>query len=287
MNKGNIIKALKMQYDKTIAEGGKQKRLFNIKEFNKLDRSGLEFEVEERRLCLHQTVEQEKIYIQYPGKESKPRRSNLIPKPKDFRPKVKIKTGSFIEDFTFGDIFNIIEKTCDGDKEKLSIMAALFCNEAYMTKHIYIEKDYEYEDILIVNDEVKRTGRLSLKWYGIDSNTDWKNIDKYFGKITSPKGNKISFEAFAWMIDLLFQNEDCKYYYINTFNKDESEIKKYEKNLDKGRISSALTAMTIIKYLRKNMGIGTLYDKLKYSGGIAKIDVASFEEVTNKIVSVL
>ena len=49
----------------------KKKKLENIENFNKLSREGLESGKLERRVLLYRTQCDERVYIQYPGRESK------------------------------------------------------------------------------------------------------------------------------------------------------------------------------------------------------------------------
>ena len=58
----------------------------NIQSFAVLDRRGLGFVSKERRVLLHTTPFGERIFIQYPGKESG--RRGLDERPWDFRPKL-------------------------------------------------------------------------------------------------------------------------------------------------------------------------------------------------------
>ena len=104
---------LSYQYTTSVLRDSRIKRQFNIEAFNSLAREGLSLGVREKRMCLHTTLCGEEISIQYPGKES----AQIPPMEYDFRPKVKLANGDLLNDFTFGqiwDVFELIEQGVGG-----------------------------------------------------------------------------------------------------------------------------------------------------------------------------
>ncbi|MBA7669392.1 hypothetical protein ES703_77522 [subsurface metagenome] len=73
--KKNILKDLKNTLGCKIQKAGKRapvttSRIANIQWIQNLERKGLSYGKKERQLLMHTTSAGEKIFIQYPGKES-------------------------------------------------------------------------------------------------------------------------------------------------------------------------------------------------------------------------
>ena len=95
-------------------------RLSNIKWIEKLPRKGLSYEKKERQLLMHTTSAGEKIFLQYPGKESKKyrksgsERKKTAIRPWDFRPILYISgKDERHEDISFGMMWDTIFETAD------------------------------------------------------------------------------------------------------------------------------------------------------------------------------
>ena len=108
---------LNFEYSKnTVLKNSKMYREFNVKAFNSISRINLQYGKRERRVCLYETLNGEKIYIQYPGKESVGKRQQM---PYDFRPEIEMKDGTFISDAAFGDIWDILSEIGNEQKKEL------------------------------------------------------------------------------------------------------------------------------------------------------------------------
>lgn len=118
-----LIAVLKADYSaKTINKESILRRQWNIDTFNALERKQLKYDKLEKRIMLYKTMEGEEVYIQYPGKES-----TENPKmPLDFRPKVKLKTGEYAIDLSFGAIWDILDDISRNHNAYLKYVAALF-----------------------------------------------------------------------------------------------------------------------------------------------------------------
>lgn len=79
-----------------------KQKMENIAAFNGLSRSGLHFDETERRVLLYTTQKKEKVYVQYPGKESIRENKRY---PNDLRPVLQKADGSFTEDMDFKRIW--------------------------------------------------------------------------------------------------------------------------------------------------------------------------------------
>ena len=109
LNTEELQEELSFGYSKVdVLPESKRLRKYNVEAFNSLSREKLEYNKRERRLLLYTTLLGEKIYIQYPGKESDADRKQVMPL--DFRPELQKADGEFIPDISFGDIWDILDK---------------------------------------------------------------------------------------------------------------------------------------------------------------------------------
>ncbi len=71
MDYTELRERLKIEYNKKdVLKESKRKRKKNIASFLGISRDSLKYGVKEKRILLYETLKGEKIYIQYPGKES-------------------------------------------------------------------------------------------------------------------------------------------------------------------------------------------------------------------------
>ena len=274
--------ALKMEYGsrRTNAES-KEKRKFNIAAFLDLDRNGLQYMSRERQLLLYTTQRKEKIYIQYPGKES----VENIAMPKDFRPKLQLADGSYMQDASFGFIWDIIDSIGKAHKHELSYVAAIFLQMGYMYGYLKEKAEYPVKELEMIDGVVETevvTGKEVLEWYRLNISDDvWYTLNDRIGDIEISGGQKISFEAFIKFVDLLFQNEDCKYYYRNVVIRKKDDY-KYEN----GRTSSSMANLQILNYLQGYERLSALLDVFQKSRGVPGFRVRDYAIVSDGIVQV-
>lgn len=226
-----LTKRLEADYSsKTINKESLEKRRWNIEAFNALERKRLKYGKNEKRMLLYETLEGEKIYIQFPGKES----VGTPEMPLDFRPKVKLKSDEFATDLSFGAIWDILDDISKSHNAYLKYVAALFFRLGYMHEYKKVKGVYSCEEIEI-NRSDERLCVLEdagFEWYCIDLDENiWYTLNDKTGWINLGGGQKISFEGFIKFVDLLFQNEDCKYYYRNVVINKKSANKKSSRNL--------------------------------------------------------
>lgn len=265
---------LELTFDlKELNKESKEKRLFNISSFSKLDRSKpLEFSKIERKLLLHTTINNEKIYIKYPGKESA--RANRK-RPLDFRPVCLSSTGIWSKDLSFGDIWDDITTMHNKDKDALCKLAALFFRMAYMIDYVKTEEELEYEDIDISTNKIINSGKISIQWYKPMFSTELlQYLENALGKIRD-----LSLEAYLFYNELLVQNEDCKYYYRNQTE----EIGK-EWNMKNGRINTILSHLSVIEYLQKKLTFSQITMRFQRGMGVAPMPIKEIVSVTNGII---
>lgn len=280
LSNDDLACALKADYSaKTINKESLVKRRWNINAFNNLGRKRLKYGKREKRILLYETLEGESIYIQFPGKES-------IENPKmplDFRPKVKLKSGEYARDLSFGAIWDILDDISKNHNAYLKYVATLFFRLGYMHEYKKMDETYACEILKIDNsrESIIETENVRLEWYCIQLGEDvWYTLNDKMGWINLGDNQEISFEGFIKLVDLLFQNEDCKYYYKNVTIK-----KKKNYKLDNGRNNSSAANLLILNYLEGNVKLSRLLDSFQKSRGVPTFKKGDYSIVTDKIVT--
>ena len=277
-----LRKELSMSYSRnTVLKDSTDKRKYNIDVFNKIDRKKLKYNKTECRLLLYETLQGEKIYIQFPGKESVDR----IKKPNDFRPKLQFSNGGeFMQDASFGFIWDILDEIGKKRKVDLYFVAALFLRIGYMYGYEKVSETVMRETIKLKNGLIESVECVEdelFEWYKISlSDNVWYTLNDKIGPIkVSEDGRSISFEAFIKFVDLLFQNEDCKYYYINVVINGKKDYK-----LKNGRPNSSAATLCILNYLEGNDKLSNLLNVFQKSRGVPNFKRADYMIVTDGIV---
>ena len=274
-----LTKRLEADYSsRTINKESLERRKWNIDAFNTLDRTGLTYGKHEKRVLLYETLEGEKIYIQFPGKES----AETPKMPLDFRPKVELKSGEIAIDLSFGAIWDILDDISRNHNAYLKYVAALFFRMGYMHEYIKTENKYVCEDMTFdeSGDRIGKSADVALEWYCMELDEDmWYTLNDKIGLINLGSGQMISFEGFIKFVDLLFQNEDCKYYYKNVVIE-----KKAGYRLNNGRNNSSAANLLILNYLEGNVKISTLLDSFQKSRGVPTFKKGEYSVVTENIV---
>ena len=272
---------LKIEYNKKdVLKESKRKRKKNIASFLGISRDNLKYGVKEKRILLYETLKGEKIYIQYPGKES----TNKEPRPLDFRPELETVNGTFMQNITFGYIWDILDEIGRTHNGYLCLIAALIIKEEYMYDYQMCNEQYESYIVDYENNTVSKDSPLTLEWYKLNLDDDvWFTLNDKVGDIKINNNEVISLEAFIKFIDLLFQNEDCKYYYINKVEKGKvSTIDEYD--LKNGRNSSGDANLAILSYLQKKKKLSDLLNEFQKGRGVTSYRKSDYSIVTDDIV---
>ncbi|MFR7413901.1 MAG: hypothetical protein ACLUTC_12300 [Anaerobutyricum hallii] len=266
-----------MEYSRRILTESRNKREQNINGFLAINRDGLKYESLERRLCLYTTLIGEKVYIQYPGKESE----GQLPNPNDFRPKLMMQNGQMMQDASFGFIWDIFDSIGKKHNDYLSFVATLFIRMQYLQEYEYVEDSYKYEEIEIDGNEetLFENGMETLKWNKLQISEDvWYTLNDRIGMIEIPQG-EISFEGFIKLIDLLFQNEDCKYYY--------KQVIRNNQNFNwgtTGRPNTVSTNLRVLRYLENKEKLSDLLNAIQKGRGVMSFPKADYSIVTDNMV---
>lgn len=259
-----------MKYDKKVKNDSLDKKEFNIEQFSKLDRKGLTFQQKERRLLLHTTKDKEKIFIQYPGKESISPNDEKI-RPWDFKPKLLLVNGTYIKDLSFPDIWDDLTNIHASGKTLLSILASIFFRMAVMYEYNLTEEDCYYEDIDSAGNVINK-GTIRFKYY--------KPVfsDMVLNYLSSIKPRGVSLEAYLIYNDLLVQNEDCKYYYRDV------KVNKQKWNDNSGRYNTLLSHISVIEYLQKKLSFSQIMRRFQSGKGVAPVLLKEVPDITQDII---
>lgn len=273
---------LKIMYSRnTVLKDSERNRKYNIAAFNELDRKKLKYDKKECRLLLYETLQGEKIYIQFPGKESE----DSTKKPNDFRPKLCFADGDgFLQDASFGFIWDILDEIGKSRRVDLNYVSAIFLRMGYMYDYKRVRETVQREQLLIKDGTVKNITKCvdeTFEWYKLNLSEDvWYTLNDKIGPIkVSEDGKCISFEALIKFVDLLFQNEDCKYYYINVVING-----KQAYNYANGRPNSSAANLCILNYLEGNDKLSNLLNSFQKSRGVPSFKKADYAIVTDGIV---
>lgn len=259
-----------MIYNNAVVASGKVKKLENIAAFSDLSREGLEFERVERRLLLHTTARGEKLYIQYPGKESKavgPDKS----RPWDFRPKAELSDGTFVRDLSFSDIWDDIAGMHNADRTVLAVLAAVLAEMAFMAVHTAVQEQCAYVDVHAETGACVGEGTLTLRWNKPHFSTELlQRLETAVGEIRG-----LSPEAYLLYNDLLAQNEDCKYYYRDVM------LRQKEWDGVSGRRNTLLSHLSVIAYLQGVITFSELMKRFQKGFGVAPCKIGELSVITD------
>lgn len=252
----------------------------NTSTIYELDRENLRHDSFERRMLVYSTLMNEKIFIEYPGKES----TRSVPMPKDTCPGYSREEEMITLDTSFGDIWNVLDYLGKTHKAYLPILASVLihmaCMDSYREKNI----DRECWDIIIEGDNktyVLSSNRRAA-FYEINfTKRVWETLNDMFNGICI-RGQNLSFEAFIKYFDVLLMNEDSKYAY-EAVMKEEADYDNWK--YDKGRINTIGTCLSVIGYLEDQITLSTLLDNYQKGRGTIKVSISQYPIVSDGIIT--
>ena len=268
---------LRCTYPDTISSKTQEKRLADIHSLQALIRTAkqendLQYGIKEERLHLFTTRAGEKIFIQYPGKES----TNTGEKyrPYDFRPRIMTADGTMVIDMVFADMWGVVEEINRLQHQILKLMACIFFRMGRMTLHCYTEQDYPCE-IVNEDDTVVAVSSRHLAWYSLTLEDEFiESLNLFVEPIPIRGGVSISIEAFLYFFELILQNEDSKYY-----------DKKH--NLSSGRIPTSESMLLLSSYLFGNTPLSVVLQRFVSGFGVAKCKTDEIEPATGGLVKIV
>lgn len=303
------LEELKKSLSTKIKSAGKTadsttRRKLNINFIKELDRDDLQYGEKEKLLHIKTTKAGEKIFIQYPGKESGNKNEDKI-KPWDFRPKILLNEESqnrpekklrvvdsqsnkeliFYKDQEFRHLWQTtfeMLRECEGEHEEIGrLLAIVLYRMAFL-----VDTKLPNES---TNAEVKY-----LKYQGsngvVEEHNNIEEINPWY-KYTPPEPalkelkkslpakeiSGVSLEAFLYYNHLLAWNEDCKYFYRNKQNS-KGWINKT------GRINTLLTLVSIIGFVMGDIRLSELLMKFVRSRGIGPSTNKEVRKICNDYI---
>lgn len=251
------------------------KREHNVQAFSLLQRDGLAFGIKERRLLIHTTSAGEKIFIQYPGKETVSSNPDKI-RPWDFRPKLQLISGEFMRDLSFPDIWDDLSTMRNTDANILAVLASLFFRMAFMEGYVATSlNDLPYEDISPSDGGVIDSGRLSFSF--MIPSFPLSLLDEMQRVTGLIRG--ASLEAYLLYNDLLVQNEDCKYYYRDVIQNNKVWNSKI------GRHNTLLSHISVIEFWQGKITFSQIMQRFQRGMGVAPVSVGRIPDITNNIIT--
>lgn len=159
---------------------------------------------------------------------------------------------SYAPDMDFKKIWDIIDIIGRDHRADTDVLATLFLRIAYMIGYRHNEAEYLCETIDISTGNVRSSENTLFTWNSLEIDFDvLDTLNDRFGLL-----NGISLEGFLYYNDLLAQNEDCKYSYLQGTRW----------NLSTGRINNCLSHLTVISHIRGHIGISKLIDSFQRTG---------------------
>ena len=212
-----------------------------------LDRDGLGFQEKEKQILFWTTAQEEKLLIQYPGKETVPN-SRRRARPWDFRPKLQRACGEYERDLSFKDIWDILIEAVEGLSRSETIyaraLATVFYRMAFMCDH-QAQRDgitYQVRTLSFRNGGTGTTESPLYQepffpFYAYSLPSD---VLRELSEVFNDLGN-MSLDAFLRYNELLAWNEDCKYHFRSVENE-----KGWIQGI--GRVNNLLTHISVIGF---------------------------------------
>ena len=217
---------------------------------------------------IFETLAGEKIYIQYPGKESL--LDGAKKRPYDFRPRIRTADGVLLRDLDFAYMWGLIEELDHQRHQMLKLLACVFFRLGRMTLHELVEKDYPCE-VLDKDENVLSTCTRHLKWYEFTMSTDVMESINFNAPLLKIDEHTISLEAFLCFFELLLHNEDSKYYYK-------------KKDLTSGRIPTSDSMLLLSSNLYGFTKTSVILQRFVSGFGVANCRMDEIEPATGGLV---
>jgi len=243
-----------------------QKRETNIHWIVNLPRKGLAFRQKTRQILITKTQYKERIYIQYPGKESA--RSNDKLRPWDFFPRIK-SSKSYLSDLDFKAIWDILfeglQTLLKDNLQWSNVFSTVFYRMAFMNDHILSDDPFKTTVNQILYDKKGKEIVKEVKIKKLPLLYQYSPDKKMIKMVTDivPLWGGMSFEAFLHYNDLLAWNEDCKYFYRMQNEKPNNWIR------NTGRINTLLSHLSIIGYVSGKIKFSDICIKFARGKGVA------------------
>lgn len=289
---------MSLRIDLTDNQFNKKKK--NITEFLTINRepTRLKNENQERRILIYYTAVKEKIYMQFPGKESNYKYIEELANgmnPFDFRPELILKNGVRVEKLSIENVIrylneyflNLVRKYNEAQaKTVFKVISAYLCRMCLLENYKQRENNrFEsvfdfYQDGKIIRSE--KAEYIQLNPYLLDCEQT-RAIFGNFDRILLPEQNsvnriEISIEGLLYYLDIFAQQEDCKYEYLYNYGPREKD----KRVVGIGRINFLLTIVNAIGCIQNGRNFERIIVNSEKGVDPVKLDLIG--EITGNIV---
>lgn len=266
-------------------------KIANIHAFFSIDRTGLANGGLEHLLLMYRSSAGERIFIEYPGKESTAAYAASGPakiqNPYDLRPELYLQDGTLIAKLSFFDIADSIVRYQEALGEARSqILAAMLIRLAFMEGFSYVLRAHPRSIVTFPNGIRTVTGpsdAVVLGRYFLSLGHCLKGELSSWPLIEVPDRERqsmvpITAEGLLYYMDMLSQQEDCKYYHSARMR----GLRRM--SIGVGRVNNLLTIANIIDRSRQGRSCEAMIDRLR--SGVFPLEPTAFGRVTGGIVTV-
>lgn len=260
-----------------------QKRKANVLWIRNLPLDGLESRRNEKQILIITTNINEKLYIQYPGKESARKTKTGVINPLDFRP-IFEKNGIVQRNLGFNHIWEILFQTLEPVKNEkpreICMLAALFYRMAYMLDHHPVQN--EGNRLLVRDLAYIEEGYAPVNEPGetLSPPYIYNPPASVLGVLSEafPDFQGMSVEAFLHYNEILSWVEDSKFYNRNLERKGGKWIG------DTGRINTLLTHVAFIGWILNKIRLSEFLGKLA-GRGVARVTRQEFASIVEPLIN--
>lgn len=187
---------------------------------------------------------------------------------------VYTEKNELMPDLAFPDIWDDLSDIHTENPEALQALAAVLFRMAYMEGYDKETRTCYFDDINPETEQIVNKGKVDITFYSPRFHPEI--IEALQDEIGCIRG--ASLEAYLLYNDLLVQNEDCKYYYRDTFEKNV----KWDSKI--GRRNTLLTHLSVIEYIQGNAKFSAIMNRFQRGRGVAPITLGSISSITGGII---
>lgn len=249
------------------------RRSDNLEWIKSLPLEGLGNTEVELSIPMAQTTRQERLFVQYPGKESKESERRQWSNPRDFRPKyLKHGSPSYGPDLTFSQLWDPLVDNLRSlgeqyDRDQFAaVLAILFYRMAFMVDYSEIQAQ-EYKTTVFRNG--KEEGTRQVPYDRFWNYRPPKETVRIIGK-TFPDWGGMSFEAYLHYNSLLAWNED---------GKSLAKFPNWSLSKSTGRINTLLTHVRVIGFITGKVELSALLGDFTRRRGMSPAPMVEIREI--------
>lgn len=257
-----------------------KKQRLNTSTIYELDRDGLVHDSFERRMLVYSTLFNERIFIEYPGKEA----MASSPMVYDTCPGLANEEQMITLDTSFGDIWNVLDYLGRSHKAYMPVLATVLIYMSNMLNYRCVDTVRQCFDITIDSEEKNyvEIEPIRATFYELNfTKRIWETLNDMFTGINI-KGQELSFEAFIKYFDVLLMNEDSKYAH-KAIQNEETTFDTW--NYRNGRTNTIGTCLNVVGYLDEKISMSDLLDKFQKGRGTMSFPIRKYPDISDNIIT--